>query len=85
MLETERLIMRPLVEGDVDDIFAMRSDEEIMRFIREPQARDEFSFQPKRTHKPAWLPVVRLTNMKQELSKNTKTRAPTKLKTAPRI
>ncbi len=41
MLETERLKMRPLVESDVDDIFAMRSDEEIMRFIREPQARDE--------------------------------------------
>ena len=41
MLETERLIMRPLVESDVDEIFAMRSDEEIMRFIREPQARDE--------------------------------------------
>ncbi len=41
MLETERLIMRPLVESDVDDIFAMRSDAEIMRFIREPQVRDE--------------------------------------------
>ncbi len=41
MLETERLLMRPLVEDDVDEIFAMRSDAEIMRFIREPQARDE--------------------------------------------
>ncbi len=41
MLETERLIMRPLAESDVDDIFAMRSDAEIMRFIREPQVRDE--------------------------------------------
>ncbi len=41
MLETERLIMRPLVESDVDEIFAMRSDEDIMRFIREPQGRDE--------------------------------------------
>jgi len=41
MLETERLIMRPLVESDVDEIFAMRSDEEIMRFIREPQGRSE--------------------------------------------
>lgn len=41
MLETERLIMRPLAESDVDEIFAMRSDEEIMRFIREPQGRDE--------------------------------------------
>ena len=41
MLETERLIMRPLQESDVEEIFAMRSDEEIMRFIREPQGRDE--------------------------------------------
>lgn len=41
MLETERLIMRPMVEDDVDEIFAMRSDEDIMRFIREPQGRDE--------------------------------------------
>ena len=41
MLETERLILRPLVESDVDEIFAMRSDEDIMRFIREPRGRDE--------------------------------------------
>lgn len=41
MLETERLIMRPLAESDVDKIFAMRSDEDIMRFIRKPQGRDE--------------------------------------------
>ena len=41
MLETERLIMRPLVESDIDEIFAMRSDEDIMRFIREPQGRNE--------------------------------------------
>ena len=41
MLETERLIMRPMVEADVDEIFAMRSDEDIMRFIRKPQGRSE--------------------------------------------
>ncbi|MBA2493342.1 MAG: GNAT family N-acetyltransferase [Acidobacteria bacterium] len=41
MLETERLIMRPFIESDVDEIFAMRSDEDIMRFIREPQGRKE--------------------------------------------
>ncbi len=41
MLETERLILRPLVEDDVEEIFALRSDEEIMRFIRGPQKRDE--------------------------------------------
>ena len=41
MLETERLIMRPMVKDDVDEIFAMRSDKDIMRFIREPQGRSE--------------------------------------------
>ncbi len=41
MLETDRLILRPLDEEDVDAIFAMRSDAEVMRFIREPQNRDE--------------------------------------------
>lgn len=41
MLETERLILRLMNERDVDEIFAMRSDSEIMRFIREPQSRAE--------------------------------------------
>jgi len=41
MLETERLILRPLVEADVDAIYAMRSDADVMRFIREPQNRVE--------------------------------------------
>ena len=41
MFETERLVLRPLDEGDVDAIFAMRSDAEVMRFIREPQNRAE--------------------------------------------
>jgi RimJ/RimL family protein N-acetyltransferase len=41
MLETERLILRPLKENDVDAIYAMRSDAETMRFIREPQSLDE--------------------------------------------
>ena len=36
MLETERLILRPMNEGDIDDVFAMRRDRDIMRFIREP-------------------------------------------------
>ncbi len=30
-----------MVEADVDAIFAMRSDEDIMRFIRKPQGRSE--------------------------------------------
>jgi len=41
MLETDRLILRPLDEKDIDAIFAMRSDPEVMRFIRELQNRDE--------------------------------------------
>lgn len=41
MLETERLILRPLDERDVDAIYAMRSDANVMRFIREPQNRKE--------------------------------------------
>ena len=41
MLETERLILRPFVKKDVDAIYAMRSDAELMRFIREPQNREE--------------------------------------------
>jgi RimJ/RimL family protein N-acetyltransferase len=41
MLETERLILRKFEESDIDAIFEMRSDAEVMRFIREPQNRDE--------------------------------------------
>lgn len=37
MFETERLILRRLDERDVGAVFAMRSDREVMRFIREPQ------------------------------------------------
>jgi RimJ/RimL family protein N-acetyltransferase len=37
MLETERLYLRPFNEDDVDAVFAMRSDSDVMRFIREPQ------------------------------------------------
>ncbi|MGI9034822.1 MAG: GNAT family N-acetyltransferase [Pyrinomonadaceae bacterium] len=41
MFETERLILRKIESGDADAIFAMRSDREMMRFIREPQSRAE--------------------------------------------
>jgi len=41
MFETERLILRPFIQTDVDRIFAMRSDKDVMRFIREPQNREE--------------------------------------------
>jgi ribosomal-protein-alanine N-acetyltransferase len=36
MLKTERLILRPMTKDDVEDVFTMRRDDEIMRFIREP-------------------------------------------------
>jgi RimJ/RimL family protein N-acetyltransferase len=41
MLETERLILRRFTENDIDAIFAMRSNAEMMRFIRSPQNRQE--------------------------------------------
>jgi ribosomal-protein-alanine N-acetyltransferase len=45
MLETERLILRKLTKSDVDEIFKMRSDTDVMRFIREPQTKREESFE----------------------------------------
>lgn len=41
MLETERLFLRPLDADDVEQVFAMRSDADVMRFIRAPQTRRE--------------------------------------------
>ncbi len=41
MLETERLLLRPLDKKDVDKIYAMRRDADVMRFIREPQNQSE--------------------------------------------
>lgn len=41
MLGTKRLILRRLDQSDADEIYALRSDAEIMRFIRDPQSRSE--------------------------------------------
>lgn len=41
MLETERLILRRFTERDVDAVFALRGDAEMMRYIRSPQNRAE--------------------------------------------
>ncbi len=41
MLETERLTLRRMADGDLDAIYAMRSDPDVMRYIREPQKRAE--------------------------------------------
>lgn len=40
MFETTRLILRPMNETDAEAVFAMRSDENVMRFIRPPQTRE---------------------------------------------
>jgi ribosomal-protein-alanine N-acetyltransferase len=41
MLETDRLILRQFKKNDIEEVFALRSDREMMRFIREPQDREE--------------------------------------------
>jgi RimJ/RimL family protein N-acetyltransferase len=41
MFETERLFLRKMTEDDIESVFAMRSDADVMRFIREPQKREE--------------------------------------------
>jgi ribosomal-protein-alanine N-acetyltransferase len=41
MIETERLLLRKMNKNDIDSIFAMRSDTDVMRYIREPQNRQE--------------------------------------------
>lgn len=50
MLETNRLFLRPFNKNDVDAVFAMRSDAEVMRFIREPQT--------KRSEAESWTNLV---------------------------
>jgi ribosomal-protein-alanine N-acetyltransferase len=37
MLETGRLFLRRFNENDIDSVYAMRSNADLMRFIREPQ------------------------------------------------
>jgi ribosomal-protein-alanine N-acetyltransferase len=41
MFETERLLLRRFNENDVEAIYRMRSDADMMRYIREPQNRAE--------------------------------------------
>lgn len=41
MFETERLCLRQFNESDTEAVFAMRSDADVMRFIREPQNINE--------------------------------------------
>jgi ribosomal-protein-alanine N-acetyltransferase len=41
MFETERLFLYKLTEADTDSVAAMRADADVMRYIREPQKREE--------------------------------------------
>lgn len=50
MLETTRLILRPMNEADVDAVFAMRSDADVMRFMR--------PMQMKRSEAQGWINLV---------------------------
>ena len=38
-IETERLMLRQIVEADVNDIFMLRSDEEAMKYIDRPRTK----------------------------------------------
>ncbi|WP_281298740.1 GNAT family N-acetyltransferase [Flavobacterium limnophilum] len=40
-LETERLHLRRLVKEDVNEVFALRSDKEVMKYIPRPQVKTE--------------------------------------------
>src|SRR5215213_1805419 len=50
MLETERLFLRRFNENDIEAVFAMRSDADVMRFIREPQTN--------RSEAESWVNLV---------------------------
>ncbi len=52
-LETERLTLRRFIEGDVDDLFALHNDPDVMRFINggKPTLRETIE----RNTLPRWL------------------------------
>src|SRR5258707_4440563 len=41
ILETERLLFRPLALSDLDDLTALYADAEVMRFLNGPRSREE--------------------------------------------
>lgn len=41
MFETERLFLLKMTEEDIDSVYLMRSDKDVMHYIREPQNRQE--------------------------------------------
>jgi ribosomal-protein-alanine N-acetyltransferase len=50
MLETNRLLLRPFTKNDIDAVFAMRSDRDVMRFIR--------PIQTNRSEAESWINLV---------------------------
>jgi RimJ/RimL family protein N-acetyltransferase len=40
-LQTERLLLRPVAPGDVDDIHALHTDDDVMRYLSSERARRE--------------------------------------------
>jgi RimJ/RimL family protein N-acetyltransferase len=43
VLETERLLLRPMCADDLDDLFALRSDPQVLQFVGQgkPWTREE--------------------------------------------
>lgn len=50
MLETQRLTIRRFAAADLDDIFEMRCDPEVMRYVREPET--------KKTESAKWMKMI---------------------------
>ena len=50
MLETNRLFLRRMTNADVENVFAMRSDKNVMQFIRPIQA--------KKSETESWIKLV---------------------------
>ncbi|NNF00723.1 MAG: GNAT family N-acetyltransferase [Pyrinomonadaceae bacterium] len=56
MLETERLFLRKLQDHDIEEIFDMRSDPSVMKYIREPQTKKEESLNWIKMISKYWVP-----------------------------
>jgi RimJ/RimL family protein N-acetyltransferase len=41
MITTKRLFIRPFISEDIADVYELRSDADLMKFIREPQSYNE--------------------------------------------
>jgi ribosomal-protein-alanine N-acetyltransferase len=43
VLETERLVLRPLCEADLDALATLRADPQVARYLGQPRTRDEMA------------------------------------------